>query len=442
MSTRSSPSTTCSAKTRPATTRAGAQGPNYEGDPCPKPEAADVDACPVSGRLLRLTAAGDKAVAETPLVTDWCQQFSSHSVGDLNFGPEGALYASGGEGASFTVSDYGQFGWPNANQCDDPPAGRSAVPTRRRRRLAARAGSADPGRPDRAERHGDPCRPRHRRRLSRQPAGLQPRPDARRIVAFGFRNPFRFAIDPVRGEVFVGNVGNGSYEEVDRFPLLPSSPTTPAGPASKARGPIPASRASNSISANASTTSRARPRNRSSTTATAARHAGRSLPGRKRIGDHRHGGLPRRLVPGGLRRRPLLRRRGARLHLHDPRRRGRRARPTDVAAVPQRRRPLHRRRHPGRPRRRSLLPQPLRDESLHRVSYDPGAPTARLERRQGVGAAEPHGPLRRRRFHRSRGRRPRLRLGPRRQRHLREPPAARSGPEPSTKPRTAGSGSR
>ena len=39
---------------------------------------------------------------EDVLVEDWCQQFSSHSIGDLQFGPEGALYASGGEGASFS----------------------------------------------------------------------------------------------------------------------------------------------------------------------------------------------------------------------------------------------------------------------------------------------------------------------------------------------------
>jgi len=38
--------------------------PNHTGDACPKPESADVDACPVSGRLVRLTAEGDHAVEE------------------------------------------------------------------------------------------------------------------------------------------------------------------------------------------------------------------------------------------------------------------------------------------------------------------------------------------------------------------------------------------
>jgi glucose/arabinose dehydrogenase len=200
------------------------EGPDYEGDPCPKPEAADVDACPVSGRLVRLTAVGDHAAAETPLVEGWCQQFSSHSVGDLNFGPEGALYASGGEGASFTVSDYGQFGWPHANQCDDPPGGEALAPP------AAEGGSlraqdlltpADP-----TGLSGSLIRidPDTGAALADNPLASSSDANARRIVAFGFRNPFRFTIDPEGGEVFVANVGNGSYEEIDRLPLVPSAP--------------------------------------------------------------------------------------------------------------------------------------------------------------------------------------------------------------------------
>ena len=47
---------------------------------------------------------------ETVLVEDWCQQYPSHSVGTIAFGPDGALYASGGDGASFNFVDYGQDG--------------------------------------------------------------------------------------------------------------------------------------------------------------------------------------------------------------------------------------------------------------------------------------------------------------------------------------------
>ena len=69
---------------------------------------------------------------EDVLVEGWCQQFPSHSVGDLQFGPDGALYVSGGDGASFTNVDDGQWGGtlPNSenpitpkNPCGDPPGG-------------------------------------------------------------------------------------------------------------------------------------------------------------------------------------------------------------------------------------------------------------------------------------------------------------------------------
>ena len=39
------------------------------------------------------------------------------------------------------------------------------------------------------------------------------------IYAYGLRNPWRFAIDPVRGHVFLGDVGFDSGEEVDVIPV-------------------------------------------------------------------------------------------------------------------------------------------------------------------------------------------------------------------------------
>ena len=59
---------------------------------------------------------------EQVLIEDWCQQSPSHSIGDLGFGADGALYVSGGEGASSDFVDYGQIGIPR-NPCGDPPAG-------------------------------------------------------------------------------------------------------------------------------------------------------------------------------------------------------------------------------------------------------------------------------------------------------------------------------
>ena len=67
----------------------------------------------VSGRLSRLTAAGNQMTGpEQVFINDWCQQYPSHSVGDLAFGADGALYVTGGDGASFNFADYGQDGSP------------------------------------------------------------------------------------------------------------------------------------------------------------------------------------------------------------------------------------------------------------------------------------------------------------------------------------------
>ena len=65
---------------------------------------------------------------EQVLIEDWCQQYPSHSIGALDFGPDGALYVTGGDGASFNFTDYGQDGSP-LNPCGDPPGGVGAALT-------------------------------------------------------------------------------------------------------------------------------------------------------------------------------------------------------------------------------------------------------------------------------------------------------------------------
>jgi uncharacterized repeat protein (TIGR01451 family) len=114
-----------------AAPRWGTAGATSDG--CPSPPGATTDGCVVSARLSRLQASGNRMTgAELPLIEDWCQQFPSHSIGDLRFGPDGALYATGGDGASFNYADYGQAGGtlPTTtsplvprNPCGDPPGG-------------------------------------------------------------------------------------------------------------------------------------------------------------------------------------------------------------------------------------------------------------------------------------------------------------------------------
>jgi glucose/arabinose dehydrogenase len=96
-------------------------------DACPTPPGPTTDGCVVSGRLSRLQANGNVMTGqEQVLINDWCQQFPSHSIGTVRFGPDGALYVSGGDGASFNGADYGQWGGTSgsptpANPCGDPP---------------------------------------------------------------------------------------------------------------------------------------------------------------------------------------------------------------------------------------------------------------------------------------------------------------------------------
>ena len=82
------------------------------GDSCPDGGTAP-PGCKIDGRLSRIDASG----VEHVLITDFCQQFPSHSVGTLAFGPDGMLYLSAGEGAHFDYADFGQIG----NVCEDPP---------------------------------------------------------------------------------------------------------------------------------------------------------------------------------------------------------------------------------------------------------------------------------------------------------------------------------
>jgi glucose/arabinose dehydrogenase len=203
------------------------------GDSCPKPSEAEVDDCPVSGRLVRLTAEGNHAklgpfgeVEEKVLVEDWCQQFSSHSIGGLQFDSNGALYASGGDGASFNDVDYGQFGWPNVNQCGDPPnpVGTADTPP------TAEGGAL---RAQDLRTGGDPVGldgtiiridPETGEGLPGNPMFDSASQNARRIIAYGLRNPFRFAIDQENGEIYAGNVGWNTWEEIDRLPTLPNHP--------------------------------------------------------------------------------------------------------------------------------------------------------------------------------------------------------------------------
>ncbi len=41
------------------------------------------------------------------------------------------------------------------------------------------------------------------------------------VAAWGLRNPFRFDVDPLTGDVYLGNVGSHLFEEIERLPAAP-----------------------------------------------------------------------------------------------------------------------------------------------------------------------------------------------------------------------------
>ena len=181
-------------------------------DNCPDSVGATTNGCPGSGRISRIAVNSDGQGnpvfgGETVLVQDWCAQFPSHSIGTVLFGPDGYLYAAGGDGASFTDVDHGQFG---GNPCN---AGNGESGAFRAQSAGTPATGSAPSTLDGALVRIDPATG-----AAAPGNALGGRADAneRRIIAYGLRNPFRFAFRPGTNELWLGDVGWNDYEEIDR----------------------------------------------------------------------------------------------------------------------------------------------------------------------------------------------------------------------------------
>lgn len=149
-------------------------------------------------RISRYTVTGDLAftgngalsvnpASRYDLIDDIPDDAPNHNGGTLRFGPDGRLYDSSGD---------------DAKGC---PAQDLTTLVGKILRLDVSRLPAGPG-----------SAPRALVAPPDNPYAVNPDSNARLVWAIGLRNPFRFGVDPQNGDLWVGDVGNQQYEEIDQ----------------------------------------------------------------------------------------------------------------------------------------------------------------------------------------------------------------------------------
>lgn len=138
-------------------------------------------------------SASDPDIADAAseiIVLEVEQILENHNAGMLDFGNDGYLYASLGDG-----------GWEYPNGPPDPGATAQDLT-----KLLGSILRLDVDNPDEGLAYGIP---------SDNPFVDNGQGYREEIFAYGFRNPWRFDIDHVTGKIWMGDVGFASWEEID-----------------------------------------------------------------------------------------------------------------------------------------------------------------------------------------------------------------------------------
>lgn len=137
-----------------------------------------------------VSADPDVATTSETLVLTFTQPFANHNGGHLAFGPDGYLYIAAGDGGSG----------------GDPMGNGQSINTMLGKLLRIDVNGTPP--------YASPS--------SNPFFGATPGFDE--IWAYGLRNPWRFSFDRVSGDLYIGDVGQDRFEEIDYTPAL-----TPGG---------------------------------------------------------------------------------------------------------------------------------------------------------------------------------------------------------------------
>jgi glucose/arabinose dehydrogenase len=118
-------------------------------------------------------------------IIEYTQPFSNHNGGGIAFGPDGYLYIASGDGGS-----------------GGDPGNRAQNTTL----LLGKLLRIDVDNPTAPNNYGIPPDNPFAGSIN----------DAEEIWAYGLRNPWRFSFDSLNGDVWIGDVGQGDVEEIDR----------------------------------------------------------------------------------------------------------------------------------------------------------------------------------------------------------------------------------